>query len=78
MCIEYIPSVDQKVWMSQYSTFVSLTHCSRCFNCNSLVGVFLIFRLFNPNEIYIIKNITCMNKRNHFHNDLSNNFFLLN
>ena len=32
--------------------------------CNSLIGVFVVFRVLNPVEIYIFKNITCMNKRN--------------
>ena len=31
---------------------------------NSLIGVFVVFRVLNPVEIYIFKNITCMNKRN--------------
>lgn len=42
--------------------------------CNSLIRLIVIFRLFNTNEIYIIKSITFMNKQNNFHNDLSSFF----
>lgn len=44
--------------------------------CNSLIRLIVIFRLFNTNEIYIIKSITFMNKQNNFHNDLSSFFFM--